>query len=202
MVGGMSMEAVCSFEDYALIRETKEYRNMPFAFSEHINQNKKLSQSAKIAWAVLHNYSVIDAYGFSTCMSLKTLGLKIGKDKRTAARVLKELEEYGYLSVIPGQEGEKATIYVRFPESVVKTILKFPDRRPSTMVTEIREARPVNHYRQEEQDVVQREVLTSIDDSSVPKASGHTRNKILNTKPATLVFIEGTKSNNHSRIGD
>ncbi len=137
-------ELVCTLEDYRLIRETKEYRHTPFGFREHICKDKKLTQTAKLAWIVLSDYSVFSP-DFKIHMSLRTLGNKIGKDKRTAKRALEELEHHGYIQTNlqdPKNGIESTVIWVRFPEEAVQAIIQKPDRK--TQRTEHRALSIVN----------------------------------------------------------
>ncbi len=123
--------SVCSLKDYHLIRETKEYRHTPFWFREYLCKDKRLTQTSKVAWMVLSDYSVFSTE-YKVQMSLRALGEKIGKDKRTAKRALEELEEYGYIKTnLKNDErgNNKTIIWVRFPQDAASLILGKPDRK-------------------------------------------------------------------------
>lgn len=124
-------EPICSLDNYRYIQETKEYRHTPLAFTEYLLKDNRISQTSKLAWITLSNYSAYSQDG-KTQMSPKVLGTKIGKGKETARRALVELETYGYIKTDLSTKGQHtATIWVRFPEEIVKKILQEPDRSAS-----------------------------------------------------------------------
>jgi DNA-binding MarR family transcriptional regulator len=65
---------------------------------------KELSDGAKIAWALLYYFGGMSG---GCAPSLLILAQELGKSKRQVLRVLKELEDRGFLlREAPGQEGK------------------------------------------------------------------------------------------------
>lgn len=120
------MESVCSLEKYVSFCESKESVKIPLEWIVYICKDKHLTQSDKIVWILLANYSVMTKTS-KVYTSTRILAQQIGRNKRTASRSLKALEEFGYIITTLESTfafgGTCACIDVRFPESAISLML-------------------------------------------------------------------------------
>ncbi|MEE4247627.1 MAG: hypothetical protein V2I33_19660 [Kangiellaceae bacterium] len=122
----------CTAQAIQLLNETKEYRLIATCAMRQVLEDPKLSDAAVRGWMTLYCYSARNIR-IAMVVSTRRLGQILGRSESSARRILKELQQKGYLEVKErkSKEGIQGAneFRPRLPDQSAKRLIdETPDR--------------------------------------------------------------------------
>ncbi len=127
------IQDISEYSDLSEIWEKKEYRVYPTAILEYLRQDHRINDAEHLCWLYLLDMAYFENE-WVIKRSREQIAQDLRKQPRTISRILRKLEECGYI-MSRRQCGDISEYAVRFPkEAVDKIMIEMPNRKKAAKI--------------------------------------------------------------------